>query len=253
MNDISLGHQGAELRGELFLPDHSERSPGILIAHSALGLSAHERMVAAELAGLGYTALAIDMFGVDCGRTPDEAGRAFGTLASNPGLMRSRMNAWLACLKTMSAVDADRIATMGYCFGGMCVLELARSGAEVNASVSFHGLLTTQSPAETGAISGEIVAWCGGNDPYAPQADIDAFRDEMAAAGARCQISVFGDVAHGFTNPAVDALEKPGVRYDALAERVSWGGTVALLQTVLGQPPALETSGRTLPKLIKLA
>ena len=233
MQAIKLNHDGTDLNGELYLPATPGRHPGILVAHSALGLSAHERTVATDLAALGYATLAIDMFGGEMNSSLEQAGGYFANLVAHPALLRSRMNAWLDCLKDTPDVDADRTATMGYCFGGMCVLELARSGAAVKATISFHGLLTTRSPAEAGAIQGEVAAWCGGQDPYAPQDQIDAFRTEMTTAQASCQITVFGDVQHSFTNPAADSMNRPGIAYDALANRVSWAGTVALLATVL--------------------
>ena len=94
-----------------------------------------------------------------------------------------------------------RIAAIGYCFGGQCVLELARSGRDARAVVSFHGGLTTHAPLEKGAFAGEIVAYCGQHDPFAPPDHTEALREELIAAEAHWQITVFGDAAHGFTDP----------------------------------------------------
>ncbi|MET0271073.1 MAG: dienelactone hydrolase family protein, partial [Sphingomonas sp.] len=131
-------------------------------------------------------------------------------------------------------VDPSRTAAIGYCFGGMCVLELARSGVDLRAAVSFHGLLRTDRPAAPGAITGQVAAWCGARDPYVPAADVEAFRAEMAEAGAAAQVTVFNAAAHGFTDPDATAMGRAGVAYDAIADRVSWAGTVALLDAVLG-------------------
>lgn len=233
MQPVRLSHGGSSLNGELFLPQGSGKRPGVLIAHSGLGLLAHERKVAAGLAELGYAALAIDMFGAELNGSPAQAGAYFADLVGKPELLRSRMSAWLECLAGRPDIDGARIAAIGYCFGGMCVLELVRSGAELRAAVSFHGLLSTKSPARVGAIQCEIVAYCGGNDPYSPTEQINTFRAEMAAAKAPFQITVFDNVSHGFTDPAVDALERPGIAYDAAADKASWDGTVALLEATL--------------------
>lgn len=235
MQPVALTHDGATLTGEIFAPGASGKQPGVLVFHSGLGLGAHERQVAADLAARGYAALAVDMFGGTLDGSPEVAGAYFAQLIANPALVRSRVGVWFDCMTALPGIDAGRIAAIGYCFGGMCVLELARSGADVKAAISFHGLLTTVVPATPGSIRGQVAAWCGGKDPYAPSEQIDAFRAEMAAAQASCQITVFSDVQHSFTDPAADGLNRPGIAYDALADRVSWAGTVALLESVLGR------------------
>ncbi len=232
MRPVTLDHAGTRLTGELHCADDMRDRPGILVMHSGLGLR-RERAIAGDLAKLGYAALATDMFGCAPNADIETAGACFAELLGQPELLRARIVAWFDTFAALPEVDTDRIAAIGYCFGGLCVLELARSGADVRAVSSFHGLLTTHAPAAAGAIKGEVAAWCGGRDPYAPREQIEAFRAEMAAAGASCQITVFEQAQHSFTDPHADALGRPGIAYDALADRVSWAGTLALLEAVV--------------------
>lgn len=234
MKIVRLEHEGAALKGELHGGGDVAR-PGVLVMHNALGLGAQVRDVAARLAKLGYVALATDMFGAELEGDPAKAGAYFAALQAQPDLLRARVVAWHDALTALPQVDAARTAALGYCFGGFCVLELARAGAEVRAVVSFHGLLTTKVPATPGAVKGEVAAWCGGRDPFVPLEDVETFRAEMAAAGASAQITVFSQAAHSFTDPDAGALGRAGVAYDALADQVSWAGALALLGATLGR------------------
>jgi dienelactone hydrolase len=112
------------------------------------------------------------------------------------------------------------------------VLELARSGAPAKAVVSYHGILTTAQPMRRGAFAGEVVAFCGARDPYAPLDHIESLRSEMARAGVHHTITTFGEAQHGFTDPAADRMGREGIAYNALADRLSWAGTVELLAAV---------------------
>jgi dienelactone hydrolase len=233
MRLVTLDHAGVTLTGELYAPPGASGLPIVLVMHTALGLGGHVRAVCERLVALGYAALATDMFGQDFGGDPAKAGPFFAELVREPERIRSRARAWFDLATGLPEADPGRIAAIGYCFGGQCVLELARSGAGLRAAVGFHGLLKTHAPAEPGAVQGEVAVWCGGQDPYAPVADIEALRAELAAAGASNQITVFANVEHGFTDRVSAALNRPGIAYDALADAVSWAGTVALLETVL--------------------
>jgi len=232
---MDLHHEGADLVGQFALPLSAGPQPAVLIFPNALGLGPHVRERAAVLADAGYVALAVDMYGDGAlYSAAEDAGAAFTSLVDNPRLLRARANAWLDALKARPEVDAGRVAAIGYCFGGLCVLELARSGADAKVVVSYHGTLTTSEPAQPGAVKARVAVYTGGKDPYAPLADVDALRDELTAAGAVFDITLFSEAQHSFTDPDAAAIGWPGIAYDEIADRLSWAGTLALLKAVLG-------------------
>lgn len=234
---IYCEHDGDTLVGQLALPDGPGPHPAVLIVHNAYGIGQHMHQRARALAEQGYAALAVDMYGE--GRYyagPEAAGEPFQRVTAVPGRLRGRMAAWHDVLKNRPEVQSDRIAATGYCFGGMCVLEYARGGGDVRAAISYHGLLKTQSPAQSGAVTAKVAVYTGGKDPYAPRTDVLALEDELIAAGADYQITIFGEAYHSFTDPNAGDSGRPGIGYDAMADRMSWAGTLELLRAVLLQP-----------------
>ena len=181
-------------------------------------------------------AICTDMYGAHLAGAPiEDSGRAYAENLADPEKQRARTVAWFETIATRPDVDAERIAAVGFCYGGMTVLELARSGADLKAAVSYHGTLNTHARAEPGAIRGHVVAYCGAGDPYAPLDDVDDLRAEMLAAEVRnFQITVFGAAVHGFTDPDAARLQLDGVLYDALSNDLSWNGTLVLLEHVFG-------------------
>ena len=236
MEAVEVEHAGVTLRGYAARPAVSGPVPAVLVMHSALGV-AHgvNEPVARKLADEGYLAICTDMYGAHLeGAGIEDAGLAYADNLGAPDRQRERTVAWFDAIAGRPDVDATRVAAVGFCYGGHTVLELARSGADVKAAVSYHGILTTHRPAEPGTISGHVVAYCGAGDPYAPLADVDALRDELAHAGVRYQVTTFGSVGHGFTDPDAARLELEGVSYDELANDLSWNGTLVLLRHVFG-------------------
>lgn len=239
LTEVRLDHSGANLIGRLARPTEysAEPLPVVLVFPSALGLGDHALESAMSLAEAGYLGLGVDMYGDGAASSytdADATGAKFEALTKDPALLRQRASAWLDRARELPGADPARIAAIGYCFGGLCVLELARSGADLRAVVSYHGILKTSQPAAPGSIKAEVVAYCGGRDPYAPLADIDGLRDEMEQADAAYQITTFGRVQHSFTDHRADGAGRPGIGYDAMAHRVSWAGTLALLATIFG-------------------
>ena len=227
-------HDGVTLKGFSAIPAGAGPHPAALVMHSALGIRHMTREIARRLAALGYLAVATDMYGKDADiSAPEKAGGHYAALLQTPERLRERTVAWFDAVAARGDVDPARIAAIGYCFGGQCVLEMARSGRDVKAAVSFHGLLTTHAPAKPGDIKGEVAVWSGARDPFGPPEQTVAFRAEMEAAGANWQITEWGKVAHGFTDPKGEG-GMPGIEYDLIADKVSWAGTVALLEVALG-------------------
>jgi dienelactone hydrolase len=233
LQPITCEHQGKTLKGYAAIPEGQRPFPALLVMHSALGLRHMVRDIARKLAGLGYLAVATDMYGEDADLSaPAKAGEHYMALLSAPDTLRDRTALWFDTVAARADVDAKRIAAIGYCFGGKCTMELARSGRDLRAAVSYHGLLTTHAPAKPGDIKGEVVAWCGALDPFGPHAETEAFRLEMIAAEANWQITEFGNAAHGFTDPKAEG-GMPGIEYNLIADKTSWAGTLALLEVVL--------------------
>ena len=227
-------HDGLALEGLVAKPEGQGPFPTVIVMHSALGLRHQVHGTATRLAALGYLAVATDMYGAEIQAGGQEAtGEAYMRFHENPALLRERVVTWFRAVAARPDVDASRIAAVGYCFGGWCVLELARSGVDVKAVVSYHGILTTHAPARKGEVNCEVVAYCGALDPYAPLDTIDALRQELTNAGARYTITTFGAAAHSFTDPDAAAMGMPGIAYNAIADRLSWAGTEALLEATL--------------------
>lgn len=235
LQHVEYVSNGTVLRGELALPAAAGKHPAVLVMHNAYGLGDHMRTVASRLAKLGYVALATDMYGDGVFHTDlMKASASLGPLLGAPDLLRARTVGWYEILAALPNVDANRIAAIGYCFGGQCVLELARSGADIKAAVSYHGLLTTPMPAQPGAIKGEVAIYTGAQDPYAPRDHVEGIRAELIAAGAKYQITEFGEAGHAFTDPNAAVAARPGIAYHALSDAISWAGTVALLNATIG-------------------
>jgi dienelactone hydrolase len=232
MDPVEFEHEGTLLRGYAALPGATKPAPAVLVMHSALGVS-HKvnESTARKLADLGYIAVCTDMYGAHLEGAPmEDAGLAYAENHANPDKQRARTVAWFDQVASRPDVDRHRVAAVGFCYGGTTVLELARSGANVKAAISYHGILTTHAKAESGAVGAHVVAYCGAGDPYAPLADVDGLRQELSDAGATYQITIFGAAGHGFTDPEAGNLGLEGVYYDELSNDLSWDGTVVLLR-----------------------
>ena len=234
MQAMTFEQDGVELVGQFAAPTTPGPHPAVMVMHSAHGLGEQMREKVSALARLGYAAVATDMYGGGVYHAdPQASGQSLVALLKDPERLRARALAWHERLKRRPEVDPQRIAAIGFCFGGLCVLELARSGADVKAIVSYHGLLTTSMPAQRGAVKGRVAIYTGGKDPYAPPEHVEALRRELVAADARFQLTVFDDAYHAFTDPQADAMGRAGIAYDRIADRVSWAGTVALLEATV--------------------
>lgn len=215
--------------------DAAEPRPGVLVFHEGLGLGEFAMERARRLAGLGYVALAADMFGERRQATNlQEVATLVGGLRAEPEKLRARGRAALATLAALPQVDTSRMVAIGFCFGGSVVLELAREGADLKAVVSFHGVLTTKMPAASGRVKASVLVLTGAEDPLAPPDQVAAFESEMREAGVRdWQVTSYGNVLHGFTNPAADGSMLRTALYNEQADRRSWAAMQNLFEEVL--------------------
>jgi dienelactone hydrolase len=221
---VEYRQDGTVMQGFLAYDDAiTGKRPGVLVVHEWWGLNDFARERALKLAGLGYVALAADMYGGGA-VTQDrvEAGKLAGALLGNPDLLRARARAALQVLAADPRVDPKRLAAIGFCFGGSTVLELAYSGADLAGVASFHGGLPKTRPDDLKRIKAAILVLHGANDPHVPPADIAAFEEAMRQAGADWEMVFFGGAVHGYTNPAAGDNKASGVAYDARAARRSW-------------------------------
>ncbi len=221
-----------EAVGYIARPDTQHVRPGILVVHEGPGLDAHAKLRARMLAELGYVTLAADMHGNGhVAASHEEVLDLVGALRTRRDLLRTRVQAGINALREIEGVDPDRIAAIGYCFGGMTVLELARSGANVAGVVSFHGLLDAVAPAQRGEIAARILVCTGADDHLVPPDQVAAFQSEMTAAAADWQVITYGGARHAFTNMVeAEKLEALGFAYSQAADRRAWNAMRAFLE-----------------------
>jgi dienelactone hydrolase len=198
--------------------------PAVLVVHEWWGLNDYARDRAKALAAMGYLALAADIYGdgfetKDPAKAKELAGKFRG---GDRALLRERVTSALEALRNHPLADKGKVAAIGYCFGGTAVLELARAGAELAGVVSFHGGLSTPTPAGPGAIRAKVLVLHGADDPSVPPADVQAFQDEMKKSGADWQMVAYGGAVHTFTNPAAGKDPSRGSAYNERAARRSW-------------------------------
>src|SRR5689334_2600317 len=209
------------------------KRPGVLVVHEWWGLNDHARNQARRLAEAGYVGFALDMYGKGKVTTHPQEAQAFAAEATkDPAVMAARFNAALEQLKHDPHVDSTRIAAIGYCFGGAVVLGMARSGADLAAVVTFHGALATQSPAQPDKVKARVLVLAGGADPFVPPDQVEAFKREMQAAGARYEVVVYQGAKHGFTNPDAAQYGMSQLAYNAEADRESWAAMRKLFREV---------------------
>ncbi|MCK9375728.1 MAG: dienelactone hydrolase family protein [Syntrophobacterales bacterium] len=233
---VEYRQNGTVMQGFLASDDAFKgKRPGVLVVHEWWGLNDFAKDKAKELAGLGYVALAADMYGNGhIAANPEEAGQLAGALRGNPELLRTRAKAALLALAADPRVDPKRLAAIGFCFGGTTVLELAYSGADLAGVVSFHGGLPKTQPDDLKRIKAAILVLHGADDPHVAAADINAFQQAMRQAGADWQMVFFGGAVHGYMNPANGADKASGVAYDARAAKRSWKYMRDFFQEILG-------------------
>jgi len=225
--EVEYNSEGTILKGFLVYDKNIEgKRPGVLVVHEWWGHNDYARNRARMLAELGYTALALDMYGD--GKTadhPENAQKFAGAIFSNVKTGEDRFLAAYNFLKEQETVNPDEIAAVGYCFGGAVVLHMARIGMDLKAVASFHGGIQAITPAEEGKVKAFVFVCNGADDPFVTQEQIDAFKKEMDDAKVQYEFVNYEGAVHSFTNPAADSVGSKfnmPLAYNENADKESW-------------------------------
>ena len=208
--------------------------PGILVAHTIAGRGALEESKAERLAGQGYAALALDLYGKGVRGATLEENRALmnAQLDDRPAMQR-RLLVALSTLRAQPEVDSARVGAIGFCFGGLCVLDIARTGEDLAGVVSFHGLFGAPGNTTENRIRAKVLVLHGWDDPMATPDAVNSLANEMSAMGADWQLHAYGNTLHAFTNPAANDHQR-GTVYDADADRRSWQAMTNFFDELFG-------------------
>ncbi|MHA7836009.1 MAG: dienelactone hydrolase family protein [bacterium] len=236
IHSVDYTHEGDALEGSLAWDGSATgERPCILIAHDAMKSRAgFEQDRALQLARMGYCAFVLDLYGKGVhGAQPEDALPLMKPFQEDRALLARRMAAGLEAARRQPEVDATRLAAIGYCFGGLCVLDLARSAAPVQGVASFHGILSPPDPASdfvaSERIPARVLVLHGWDDPYVPPEQVEAFASEMTRAEADWQLLAFGRTLHGFSNPNANRPET-GSAWEPKADRRSWRALEGFLE-----------------------
>lgn len=201
----------------------SKLRPGILVVHDWMGLGSFTKNKATELAGQGFIVLAVDVYGQGLRpKNADEAAQFAGKFKNNRTLFRAHLRAAYDKLLTKKNIDPNKIAVMGYCFGGTGALELARSGAKLAGTISFHGGLSNPTPPDASKIQGRVLILHGADDPHVPPTEVISFQEEMKKAQIKFDFISYPGAMHAFAVPSAGTNIKSGVAYNAEADKKSW-------------------------------
>ena len=220
---VEYEHAGVTLEGFLSCDDtEAGARPAVMVVHAWAGRSEFECDKARALAELGYAGFAADLYGKGVlGASVEENAGLMQPFLDDRAMLQSRLTASLETLKSQPEVDNDRIAAIGYCFGGLCVLDLARIGTDINGVASFHGLFGAPGNTAGTKIKAKVLALHGHEDPMVPVDAVVALEKELTEAGADWQIHVYGNALHAFTNPEANNPDL-GAIYNKNADIRSW-------------------------------
>jgi dienelactone hydrolase len=221
------------LEAYVALPAGSGKHPAVLVSHAWAGRSAFECDKADKLADLGYVGIAIDNYGKGVfGSSMEENSALMTPFVQDRAMLRRRLQAGIAAAAALPQVDAARMAAIGFCFGGLCALDMARSGADLRGVVSFHGLFRQPENLPNETIRAKILALHGHDDPMVPPEAVLALEQELSAAGADWQIHAYGRTMHAFMNPDANAPQN-GMQYNPIAAARAWASMKNFLAEVL--------------------
>jgi dienelactone hydrolase len=232
--NIPLEFEGESLESVFVGRRDGEKRPTVILIPTVMGVSDLELKFGRQLVELGFNAFVADLFGKKFRGAPRDV--CFGEmnrLGSDREALRRRLLAVIEQARGLGEVDAGKVVVAGYCFGGKCALDVARTGIDVAGAVSFHGLFDPPGW-EVGKIKAKVLVLHGWDDPMAKPESVVALGNELTRAGADWQIHAYGHVGHGFTNPNASSLQIDGVFYHELAAERSWTAFINFLEEVLG-------------------
>jgi dienelactone hydrolase len=224
--EVGYGTDNVKLTGVVAYDSNTAaKLPVVLVIHEWWGLNDYVKGRVKQLAGLGYLAMAVDMYGDGkMGNNPDEAGKLAMPFYTNTALAKSRFEAALTKIKTYSQADTAKIAAIGYCFGGSMVLNMARLGEGLNGVVSFHGNLAGV-PADKNLLKAKVLICHGADDQFVSAGEVATFKKQMDSIGADYSFKQYAGATHAFTNPGATAMGqqfKIPIAYNAAADSASW-------------------------------
>ncbi|MGB5202305.1 MAG: dienelactone hydrolase family protein [Sedimenticolaceae bacterium] len=236
---VSYKDGDVELKGYLFWDDaFTGKRPGVLVAHEWWGLNDYAKLRAEMLAETGYVAFAADMYGDGkITRHADEAKGWMEQISSNAEAWQRRANLALAQLKAHPKVDAERLAAIGYCFGGATVMQMAYAGADLAGVLSFHGALPPATPEQAARVKARVLVAHGDADGLIPAERIQAFKQALSQASVDWEMDIYGGAKHSFTNPYADGYGMEALAYQEAADQRSWLRALAFLEDIFEQEP----------------
>lgn len=227
---VSMFKSSGHFEGLLMSKDEEDTNPVVLVFPSFVGRSEADIAIGQRLVDAGYRVLACDIYGEGrSGSTREECSALMQPLMEDRHELRRRLLYWLGAGAAFAGEDRKQVAAIGFCFGGLCALDLARTGADFAAAASFHGLFT---PFERGVpvpIRPKVIAFHGWDDPMVPPSEVEALARELTAAEADWQIHAYGQTMHGFTNPKAAAPEL-GILFNEAAAKRAWASLAAFLE-----------------------
>jgi dienelactone hydrolase len=231
---VPLEYEGEQLEHVFVGRRDGQSRPTVILIPAVMGVSELEIGFGRQLVELGYNALVADVFGKKFrGNSRDVMFGELGRLKSDRSALLRRLLAIFDQARGLDEVESGSIVVAGYCFGGLCALDVARSGADISAAVAFHALFDPPGlPPQK--IKAKVVAFHGWDDPMVPPEMVVALSQELTAGGADWQIHAYGNVGHGFTNPKAHEIGIDGVAYNALAAERSWTSFISLLEELFG-------------------
>ena len=232
--NVPLEFEGENLESVFVGRRDGEKRPTVVLIPTVMGVSDLELKFGRQLVELGFNAFVADLFGKKFrGAQRDVCFGEMNRLGSDREALRRRLLAVVDQARGLDEVDEGKVVVAGYCFGGKCALDVARTGIDIAGVVSFHGLFDPPGW-EVGKIRAKVLALHGWDDPMAKPESVVALGQELTAAAADWQIHAYGHVGHGFTNPNASSLQIDGVFYHELAAERSWTAFVNFLEEVLG-------------------